>query len=97
MHLSLFLNNYQISYTKTNEQKKEMKSQEEILELIKRRTMEKIVFTRNLEPFKVSVEELPPFIPDIMRAEVVVNSEAQKNSALLASPTIVGMIKFALY
>ena len=55
MHISLFLNNYQISHT------------------------------------------MPPFIPDIMHAEIVVNSEAQKNSALLASPTIDGMIKFALY
>ena len=69
-----------------------MRSQEELLALIKKRTMERIVFTRTVEPFKVSVEELPPFIPNNMRAEVVVNSEVEKNSALLISPTINGMI-----
>ena len=69
-----------------------MKSQEELLDLIKKRTMERIVFTRNLEPFQVSVEELPPFIPDTMRAKIVVNSEVEKNSALLDSPSINGMV-----
>ena len=37
--------------------------------------MERIVFTRNLEPFKVSVEELPPFIPNTMRGKTVVNAK----------------------
>ena len=42
--------------------------------------MERTIFTRNLEPFKVSVEELPPFIPDTMRGKTVVNA---KKPALL--------------
>ena len=69
-----------------------MRSQQELLALIMKRTMERIIFTRNLEPFKVSVEELPPFIANNMQAEVLVNSEVKRNSTLLISPTINGTI-----
>lgn len=55
------------------------------MQRVKVRAIEKVVYTRNQEPFSISVEELPPFIPPAVRAHSVVNTEIEKKSTYLES------------
>jgi hypothetical protein len=83
----------QILYTQKDQRKNEMLSQEKLMDKIKIRAMEKIVYTRNQDPFVISLEELPPLIPKACRAETVEKTEAHKNSAFLKSSKIDGMLR----
>ena len=60
-----------------------MISQEELLQKVKLRSLEKVVYTRNQEPFSISIEELPPLIPSAMQANAILNKENEKESSYL--------------
>ncbi len=62
-----------------------MITQEELVERVKLRALEKVVYTRNQEHFTISLEELPPLIPSALRAQSVKNTEINKKSAYLNS------------
>lgn len=68
-----------------------MLSLDELLGIIKKRAIEKIVYTRNGKSFEVGLEELPPIIPEATRAENVLSTEHKKHSALLRSSQYNGM------
>ena len=60
-----------------------MISQEELLQKVKLRSLEKVVYTRNQEPFSISIAELPPLIPSAMQANAVLNTKIEKESSYL--------------
>lgn len=67
-------------------QQKEMIDMGQFLALLKRRWIEKTVYTRASKKFSISVEELPPFIAPSVASEAV-NTEIKKKSVYLAKDT----------
>ena len=67
-----------------------MMSSEELMTLIKHRAIEKVVYTRNENAFKIRMEELPPIISHAIQNENVVNTEYAKQSAFLKSGDYAG-------
>ena len=62
---------------------------EEFLAKLRRRWLEKTVFTRTKEKFAVSIEELPPIIAPSLTGNAV-NAETEKKSVYLKSNHITG-------
>ena len=67
-------------------QQKEMIDMGQFLALLKRRWIEKTVYTRASKKFSISVEELPPFIAPSVASDAV-NTEIKKKSVYLAKDT----------
>lgn len=81
--LYIFL--FQIHYTKKDEPKKDMINLPELLQRLRFRWLERVVYTRIAKPFSLSVEEIPPLIPSVLSGDVIFNTEAEKKSVYLES------------
>ncbi len=62
-----------------------MITQEELVERVKLRALEKVVYMQNQEHFTISLEELPPLIPSALRAQSVKTTKIKKQSAYFNS------------
>ena len=81
--LYIFL--FQIHYTKKDEPKKDMINLPELLQRLRFRWLERVVYTRIAKPFSLSVEEIPPLIPSVLSGDVIFNTEAEKKTVYLES------------
>ena len=76
----------QIVYEKTdNANQGDPLTLDELLGKLKRRIVEKGVYTRNCETFKIGVAELPLMIPSAMAGNTTSNTEMNKTSIYLTS------------
>ena len=50
----------------------------ELLQRLRFRWLERVVYTRIAKPFSLSVEEIPPLIPSVLSGDVIFNTEAEK-------------------
>ena len=67
-------------------QHREIIPMDQFLALLKRRWIEKTVYTRASKKCSISVEELPPFIAPSVASKAV-NTEIEKKSVYLAKDT----------
>lgn len=74
-----------IHYTKKDEPKKDMINLPELLQRLRFRWLERVVYTRIAKPFSLSVEEIPPLIPSVLSGDVIFDTEAEKKSVYLES------------
>lgn len=63
-------------------------SQDEFFSKLKRRWLEKTVFTRNLEKFSVTVGQTPPIMAPTLIGTQLFNTEAEKRSVYLKENSI---------
>lgn len=57
----------------------------ELLQRLRFRWLERVVYTRIAKLFSLSVEEIPPLIPSVLSGNVIFNTEAEKKSVYLES------------
>ena len=50
----------------------------ELLQRLRFRWLERVVYTRIAKPFSLSVEEIPPLIPSVLSGDVIFDTEAEK-------------------
>ncbi len=60
-----------------------MMQYDEFLEELKIRSLEKVVYTRNLKPFKIHQKQIPPLISPIIAGDITFNTEHNKKSVYL--------------
>ncbi|XP_028415288.1 HMG domain-containing protein 3-like [Dendronephthya gigantea] len=76
--------NRQVNYTKDDEDRKDMVPLQEFLKKLRRRWLEKTVYTRSNDKFSVAIEELPPIIAPSLTGTAI-NTETKKKSVYLKS------------
>jgi hypothetical protein len=57
----------------------------ELLAKVKRQNVERVVYTRNQEPFQIGIAEMPLLIPSAIANSTIVNTEMDKKSIYLTS------------
>lgn len=60
-----------------------MMKYDEFLEVLKIRSLEKVVYTRNLKPFQIHQKQIPPLISPTIAGDITFNTEHDKKSVYL--------------
>ena len=81
--IQFLVGDFQIMYPVDSSELKEMIPMASFLDQLRKRWIEKTVYTRTKKPFLVSVEEIPPFLAPSVTDHQPVNTEIEKKSVYL--------------